>query len=43
METFNDLKKSFESFHSKIRAVGLKAKHKKLQNSHQMMIHDMFN
>ena len=31
-ETFNDLKKLFESFQSKIRVVGLKAKHKKLQN-----------
>jgi hypothetical protein len=28
-ETFNDLKKSFESFHSKIHVVGLEAKHKK--------------
>ena len=28
-ETFDDLKKSFESFQSKIRAVGLKAKRKK--------------
>ncbi len=28
-ETFNDFKKSFESFQSKIRMVGLKAKHKK--------------
>ena len=27
-ETFDDLKKLFESFQSKIRAVGLKAKHK---------------
>ena len=29
VETFDDLKKSFESFQSKIRAVGLKAKRKK--------------
>jgi hypothetical protein len=28
-ETFNDLKKSFESFQRKIQVVGLKAKHKK--------------
>jgi hypothetical protein len=28
-ETFDDLKKSFESFQSKIRVVGLKAKCKK--------------
>jgi hypothetical protein len=41
-ETFNDLKKSFESFQSKIRMVGLKAKRKKLQNLRQMTIHDMF-
>ena len=42
-ETFDDLKKLFESFHSKIRVVGLKAKCKKLQNLRQMTIHDMFN
>jgi hypothetical protein len=42
-ETFDDIKKSFESFHSKIRVVGLKAKRKKLQNLRQMMIHDTFN
>jgi hypothetical protein len=42
-ETFDDLKKSFESFQSKIRAVSLKAKRKKLQNLCQMMIHDMFD
>jgi hypothetical protein len=42
-ETFDDLKKSFESFQSKIRTVGLKAKCKKLQNLRQMTIHDMFN
>jgi hypothetical protein len=39
----DDLKKSFESFQSKIQAVGLKAKRKKLQNFRQMTIHDMFN
>ena len=42
-ETFDDLKKSFESFQSNIRVVGLKAKRKKLQNLRQMTIHDMFN
>jgi len=42
-ETFDDLKKSFESFQSKIRTIDLKAKRKKLQNLRQMMIHDMFN
>ncbi len=42
-ETFDDLKKSFKSFQSKIQMVGLKAKRKKLQNLHQMTIHDMFN
>jgi len=42
-ETFDDLKKLFESFQSKIRTVGLKAKRKKLQNLCQMTIHDMFN
>ena len=42
-ETFNDLKKSFESFQSKIRVVSLKAKCKKLQNLRQMTIHGMFN
>jgi hypothetical protein len=40
-ETFDDLKKLFESFQSK--AVGLKAKRKKLQNLSHMTIHDMFN
>jgi hypothetical protein len=30
-ETFNDLKKSFESFQSKIRMVSLKAKAKKFK------------
>jgi hypothetical protein len=39
-ETFNDLKKSFESFQSKIRMVDLKSKCK---NLHQMTINDMFN
>jgi hypothetical protein len=42
-ETFDDLKKSFESFQSKIWMVGLKAKRKKLQNLRQMTINDMFN
>jgi hypothetical protein len=42
-ETFGDLKKSFESFQSKIRTVDLKAKRKKLQNLRQMMINDKFN
>ncbi len=42
-ETFDDLKKSFESFQSKIRTIDLKAKRKKLQNLCQMTIHDMFN
>jgi di/tripeptidase len=42
-ETFDDLKKSFESFQSKIRMVSLKAKCKKLQNLRQMTINDMFN
>jgi MFS superfamily sulfate permease-like transporter len=42
-ETFDDLKKSFESFQSKIRAVSLKDKRKKLQNLRQMTIHNMFN
>ena len=42
-ETFDDLKRSFESFQSKIRAVSLKAKRKKLQNLHQMTNHDMLN
>jgi len=31
-ETFDDLKKSFESFQNKILTISLKAKHKKLQN-----------
>ncbi len=42
-KTFDDLNKSFESFQSNIRMVGLKAKCKKLQNLRQMTIHDMFN
>jgi hypothetical protein len=42
-KTFDDLKKLFESFQSKIRTVGLKAKRKKLQNLRQMTIHEMFN
>ncbi len=42
-QTFDDLKKSFESFQSKIQMVGPKANCKKLQNLHQMTINDMFN
>jgi len=42
-ETFDDLKKLFESFQSKVRVVTLKAKHKNLQNLRQMTIHDMLN
>jgi len=42
-ETFDDLKKSFESFQSKIKTVDLKAKRKKLQNLGQMTINDKFN
>jgi hypothetical protein len=42
-ETFDDLKKSFESFQSKIWIVDLKAKCKKLQNLRQMTINDRFN
>jgi hypothetical protein len=40
-ETFNDLKKLFELFQSKIRMVNFKAKRKKLQNLCQMTINDM--
>jgi hypothetical protein len=42
-ETFDDLRKLFESFQSKVRAVTLKAKRKDLQNLRQMTIHDMLN
>jgi hypothetical protein len=42
-ETFDDLRKLFESFQSKVRAITLKAKCKNLQNLRQMIIHDMFN
>jgi hypothetical protein len=42
-ETFDDLKKLFESFQSKVRAVTLKAICKNLQNLRQMTIHDMLN
>jgi hypothetical protein len=42
-ETFDDLRKLFESFQSKVRAITLKAKHKILQNLRQMTIHDMLN
>ena len=41
-ETFDDLRKLFESFQSKVRAVTLKAKNN-LQNLRQMTIHDMLN
>jgi len=42
-ETFDDLRKLFESFQSKVRAITLKTKHKNLQNLCQMTIHDMLN
>ncbi len=42
-ETFDDFRKLFESFQSKVRAVTLKAKHKNLQNLSQRTIHDMLN
>jgi hypothetical protein len=42
-ETFDDLRKLFESFQSKVRAITLKAKRMNLQNLHQMTIHDMLN
>jgi len=42
-ETFDDLKKLFESFQSKVRAITLKTKRKNLQNLRQMTIHDMLN
>jgi hypothetical protein len=42
-ETFNDLRKLFESFQSKVRVVTLKTKCKNLQNLYQMIIHDMLN
>jgi len=42
-EVFDDLKKSFEGFHAKVRAVFLKARRKKNQNLRQMTIHDMFH
>jgi hypothetical protein len=42
-EIFDDLRKLFESFQSKVRAVTLKAKRKNLQNLRQMTIHDMLN
>ncbi len=41
-ETFDDLRKLFDQFQSKVRAVTLKAKHN-LQNLRQMTIHDMLN
>jgi hypothetical protein len=42
-ETFDDLRKLFESFQSKVQAITLKAKLKNLQNLRQMTIHDMLN
>ncbi|KAL2630074.1 hypothetical protein R1flu_014760 [Riccia fluitans] len=42
-ETFDDLRKSFELFQSKVCALNLKAKCKKFQNLRQMTIHDMMN
>ncbi len=42
-ETFDDLRKLFESFQSKVQVVTLKAKRKNLQNLRQMTIHDMLN
>ncbi len=42
-ETFDDLRKLFESFQSKVQAITLKTKHKNLQNLCQMTIHDMLN
>jgi hypothetical protein len=42
-ETFDDLRKLFESFQSKVRVITLKAKRKNLQNLRQMTIHDMLN
>ena len=42
-ETFDDLRKLFESFQSKVRVVTLKAKRKNLQNLCPMTIHDMLN
>jgi len=42
-ETFDDLRKLFESFQNKVQAVTLKAKRKNLQNLRQMTIHDMLN
>jgi hypothetical protein len=42
-KTFDNLKKPFEGFQAKVRAVILKARRKKNQNRHQMTIHDMFH
>jgi hypothetical protein len=42
-ETFDDLRKLFELFQSKVHAVTLKTKCKNLQNLRQMIIHDMLN
>jgi hypothetical protein len=40
-ETYDDLKKSFELFQSKARALIIKAKHKKQQNLRQLTINDL--
>jgi hypothetical protein len=42
-EAFDNLKKSFEEFQAKVRAIVLKARCKKNQNLRQMTIHDMFH
>jgi len=42
-EAFDNLKKSFEEFYAKVRAIILKARRKKNQNLRQMTIHDMFH
>jgi hypothetical protein len=42
-ETFDHLRKLFESFQSKVRAITLKAKCKNLQILRQMTIHEILN
>jgi hypothetical protein len=42
-EAFDDLKKPFEEFQAKVRAIIVKAKRKKNQNLCQMTIHNMFH
>jgi hypothetical protein len=42
-ETFDDLRKLFELFQNKVRAITLKTKCKNLQNLRQMTIHDLLN